>query len=71
MGFLDTTSGKVLAAIVIVIVIIIIVSICCGSMKETLDALPDASTMVFGVLPRAKTVAHTVAAGGWAKRAMI
>jgi hypothetical protein len=56
--------GRAIAVIIVIIIIIIIIVIYMMS-KERLDSLPDASTMVFGVLPRSKTVSQTVAAGGW------
>lgn len=62
MDFLNKTAGKIVVTIVIIIVIIIIYNM---YIKEQLDALPDASTMIFGMLPQSKTISRSVAAGGW------
>lgn len=48
-----------------VIVLIIILIVIYNFPKEKLDSLPDASTMIFGVLPASKTVSTALAARGW------
>jgi Cu/Ag efflux pump CusA len=54
MQFLDSIISKVLVAIIVIIIIIIIAV---SLSKEGLDVLPDASNMIYGVVP--KSVAST------------
>jgi hypothetical protein len=63
MDILNTTAGKIIVAVVVIVLLIILYNV---FFKEGLDALPDTSTMIFGILPQSKTVARAVSAGGWA-----